>query len=261
MTCTRAGFEHLAALAPARAAAGALALVYHGLDFRRFPAPAASADPGRDGTDAGRPVRLLAVGRAVEKKGFDDLLAALARLPRELQWRLRHVGGGPLGEALKAQAAAAGLAERIDWLGAQPQERVLAEYRAADLFVLPCRVAPDGDRDGLPNVLMEAQSQRLAVVSTVVSGVPELVEHGHTGLLVPPRAPDDLAAALAALIADPARRGALGAAGHARVRSRFDMAAGIAALAARFGLAGAEPADAPQVAVEPDAGRRRAVPG
>ena len=241
VTCTRSGFQHLGALAGP--AASRLELVYHGLDFRRFP-PFAAQHSRRDGSAADDPVRLLTVGRAVEKKGFDDLLAALALLPSGLGWRLTHVGGGPLSRALKAQAAALGLARRISWRGPQPQERVLAEYRAADLFVLPCRIGGDGDRDGLPNVLMEAQSQGLAVVSTTISGVPELVEDGATGMLVPPQDPAALAAALEALIADPARRRSLGEAGAARVRRQFDMAAGIAVLARRFGLEAGAPAEA-----------------
>lgn len=245
VTCTRGGYDHLTALAGP--AASRLALVYHGLDFARFPPPTAER-PARDGSDPQDPVRLLAVGRAVEKKGFDDLLEALARLPAGLAWRLVHVGGGPLARELRRQAAALGLAERITWAGPQPQEKVLEQYRAADLFALPCRIGGDGDRDGLPNVLMEAQSQGLAVVSTRISGVPELVEEGVTGLLVPPRDPAALAEALAGLIADPARRAALGRAGLERVRRRFDMATGVETLAARFGLPGPVAAGAPALA-------------
>src|SRR5690606_23746236 len=120
-------------------------------------------------------VTILSIGRAVEKKGFDDLLAALALLPATLGWRLVHIGGGPLKEALQRQATALGLAVRIEWRGAQPQQAVLEACRLADLFCLAPRIAGDGDRDGLPNVLMEAQSQGLAVVATAVSAVPELI--------------------------------------------------------------------------------------
>ncbi len=136
------------------------------------------------------------MGRAVDKKGFDDLLAALARIPPGLHWRLVHIGGGPLLRKLKAAAGKLGIAERIDWRGPQAQAAVLAAYRAADIFALPCRVAADGDRDGLPNVLLEAQSQALACVSTRVSGIPELIQDGVTGLLVEPRAVAPLADAL-----------------------------------------------------------------
>ena len=79
-----------------------------------------------------------------------------------------------------------GLSHRIEWRGARAQPEVLAAYREADLFVLASKIADDGDRDGLPNVLMEAQSQRLACISTDVSAIPELIEDGVTGLLVPP---------------------------------------------------------------------------
>ena len=149
-----------------------------------------------------------------------------------------HVGGGGLARrALKDEAARLGLAGRIEWRGARPQPEVLAAYRAADVFVLAAKVAPDGDRDGLLNVLVEAQSQRLACVSTRLSGIPELIADGETGLLVAPGDRAALAAALARLIADPALRARLGAAGEARIRRAFDADIAIEALAARFGLA------------------------
>ena len=173
-TCSASGRERLAALAPAPER---VALNYHGLDFARFPAPEAVRPP-HDGSDPARRVTLLSVGRAVEKKGYEDLLQALARLPEDLHWRLVHVGGGELRDALRARAASLGLGARIDWRGALPQDQVLALYRTADLFVLASRIARDGDRDGLPNVLMEAQSQGLACLSTRVSAIPELIEDG-----------------------------------------------------------------------------------
>jgi glycosyltransferase involved in cell wall biosynthesis len=115
------------------------------------------------------------------------------------------------------------------------QPEVLAGYRRADLFVLASKLAKDGDRDGLPNVLIEAQSQRLACVSTNVSGIPELIEHGVTGLLTPPNDPAAFARRMEELIRDPARRVALGTAGELRVRSVFAMEPGINALARQFG--------------------------
>src|SRR4029079_10603109 len=97
---------------------------YHGIDSGRFPAPVKTR-PAHDGRDAASAVSLLAVGRAVDKKGFDDLLDALAKLPKDLHWRLAHVGGGPLLDALKAKAQTLRLADRVEWLGAQPQAAVL----------------------------------------------------------------------------------------------------------------------------------------
>ena len=232
VTCTETGRAHLARLAPAPEKA---MLSYHGLDLDRF-APAAVRVGASDGSDPARPVTLLSVGRAVAKKGYDDLLAALALLPRELAWRLVHIGGGALAGKLKRQAARLGLSERIDWRGAQPQPAVLQAYREADLFLLAAKIAKDGDRDGLPNVLLEAQSQGLACVATALPGIAELIEDGRTGLLVAPEQPEALAAALEMLIRRPELRSQLGAAGEARVRREFDMHAGIDLLADRFGL-------------------------
>ncbi len=236
VTCTAAGEAHLRALAPA----ADLALVYHGLDLRRFPAPQTAVPSVRDGSEERQPVRLLSVGRMVEKKGMDVLIEALARLPASVAWRLDHVGGGPLSASMQRLAERRGLAARIRWHGPLTQEALLQRYREADLFVLASRIAADGDRDGLPNVLMEAQSQGLAVLSSNLSAIAELVEDGVSGRLVPPGDPDALAAELTGLIGDPTLRARLGRAGQERVRTRFTLQAGIAQLAARFGLDAAE---------------------
>jgi glycosyltransferase involved in cell wall biosynthesis len=232
VTCTRANHAHLAALAPP----GRVELVYHGIDLARFPAHR-TVRGGADGTDARHPLRILTVARLVEKKGTDVLLEALARLPADLHWRLVHVGGGPLGAKMRRRARRLGIAPRITWRGALAQGELIAEYRAADLFALACRVARDGDRDGLPNVLMEAQSLALACVATRVSAIPELIQDGNTGVLVTENDVPALAAALEALMRDPARRRALGDAGQARVRAEFALQANFERLAARFGLA------------------------
>ncbi len=231
-TCTEAGRAHLAALAPA----GRVRLVYHGLDDTRFPPPPERPPDGNDGSDPARPLHLLSVGRAVAKKGYDDLLAALEMLPPSLHWRLTHIGGGPLLEKLRRHAGALGLAPRIEWRGAQAHGAVLDAYRAADIFILASKVAADGDRDGLPNVLMEAQSQGLACVATALPGIGELVRDGESGVLVPPASPPQLAAALAMLMREPLRRQAVARAGAERVRRDFSMEAGIAALAACFAV-------------------------
>jgi glycosyltransferase involved in cell wall biosynthesis len=232
VTCTASGHAHLASLAPEP---GTVSLCYHGVSLDRFPPPSRHGSDA-DGSDPANPVMLLSVGRAVAKKGYDDLLAALALLPRELSWRFVHIGGGPLAQSLKDDAARLGLAERIEWRGPRPQPEVLAAYCEADLFVLAAKIASDGDRDGLPNVLLEAQSQGLACVSTSLSGIPELIEDGETGLLVPPGDRAALAAALARLIRDPRLRARFAAAGEARIRAAFDADIAIEALAAKFGL-------------------------
>ncbi len=147
-----------------------------------------------------------------------------------------HVGGGPLRQTLQAQAEAAGLAERIRWCGALAQEQVIALYRDADLFALASRIAEDGDRDGLPNVLMEAQSQGVACVATDVSAIHELIIDGATGVLVPPQDAQALATALESLIRSPERRHVLGQAGRERVHAEFGLHANIERLASKFGL-------------------------
>lgn len=231
VTCTAAGHARLQALAPS---GKTIALVHHGLKLDRFVPLPVFRSP-RDGSDSKMPVRILSVGRAVEKKGFDLLVQALAGLPSEVAWRWSHIGGGPLRPALQAQATAAGLVTRIEWRGAQDQEAVLAAYREADLFVLPCRIAADGDRDGLPNVLVEAQSQSLACLSTAVSGVTELIDAERTGLIVPPEDVTALTAGLLRLIRDPALRKRLGRAAARRVQSQFDARSSTTQLLALFG--------------------------
>jgi glycosyltransferase involved in cell wall biosynthesis len=237
VTCTEIACSHLAGLI---SRPDAIWLCYHGLDLERFEASPRDGN-WRNGSDPHQPVVILSVGRAVAKKGYDDLLEALALLPADLEWRFVHIGGGALAGALRLQAKRLGLSHRIEWRGAMAQPGVLAAYREADLFVLASKVAKDGDRDGLPNVLIEAQSQRLACVSTDVSAIPELIEQDVTGLLVPPGNPIALAEALERLIRDPEERARLGAAGENRVRRHFSMAAGIDLLARRFGLASASP--------------------
>jgi len=229
VTCTDVGCRHLTAHAPAHR----VELVYHGLDLARLPPAPAPRSP-RNGANANDPVTILSVGRRVEKKGFDDVLAALALLPKDLHWNFNHIGGGPLGDTLKAQARRLGIADRCTWHGAQAQQFVFDSYADADLFVLASRIANDGDRDGLPNVLMEAQSQALACVSTKVSAIPELIEDGQSGVLVPPQDPPALARAIERLIRDPALRAQLGQRGHDIVRQRFSFEAGVERLLARL---------------------------
>jgi glycosyltransferase involved in cell wall biosynthesis len=237
VTCTAYGRDHLAALAPA---VDCVRLVYHGLDLERFASPDHPVIVSRrDGRDPRDPVTLLSVGRAVEKKGYHVLIDALAELPKTLSWRLVHIGGGPELPSLKRQALQLGIADRVQWLGGQPQDVVLQHYRTADLFVLASRIAIDGDRDGLPNVLLEAQSQRVAVVATRISAIPELIQHDVTGVLVDPGDATALSFAMQQLITDPARRAGLAAAGFERVHRCFDLQICIGALTERFGLAAA----------------------
>ncbi len=224
VTCTRYGAETLQALVDTPEK---VALVYHGLDLSALPPP-----PDR-ALHAG-PFRILSVGRLVEKKGYDLLLSALAGLPDSLDWRFIHIGGGELKNAVREQTESLGIADRIDWRGAQDREAVFAAMAEADLFVLPSRIAASGDRDGLPNVLMEAASQKLPVLSTAVSAIPEFVENGVSGTLVPPDNADALRDALAGLAADPQGRAAFAERLYQRLVDDFGADAGIEAVAQRI---------------------------
>ncbi|MEP2707253.1 MAG: glycosyltransferase family 4 protein [Roseibium sp.] len=228
VTCTGVNAEHLKGLSddPDK-----VELVYHGLDFSGFPDPSDKPSP-RDGS--GEPVRLVSVGRAVEKKGYDDLLSALAELPKNLNWHFTHVGGGELSEELISEADHLGLSDKITWRGAQPREAVIETCQRADLFVLPSKLAKSGDRDGLPNVLMEAQSMGLCCLSTKVSAIPELIKDSETGVLVEPGQAGQLAVALKDLIQNPDQRFRLGSAAAKHVREAFSSDPGLDHLAEKF---------------------------
>ena len=230
VTCTRSGYQHLQSLADR---VNAVHLVHHGLDLSRFPRmerPASS----RDGSRPDDPVHIVTVGRAVQKKGLDTLVDALALLPQSLHWKWTHIGGGELSKPLAQQISRLGLTDRAEMLGSKPQEFVLQTYRDSDFFVLPCRIADDGDRDGLPNVLVEAQSQSLACISSPISGIVELIEDGENGLLTPPNDAAALVNAIETLITTPSLRARMGAKGATKVEKQFDHLSQIEQLVTLF---------------------------
>lgn len=230
VTCTRAGFEHMRELTNRKEQ---VHLSYHGLDLARF-GYFSGVRPSRDGSNGSDPVQILSVGRAVPKKGYDILLQALALLPAHLHWRFIHIGGGDELARLRPLADKLGIADRITWKGALAQVDVLGHYRSADMFALACRVAADGDRDGLPNVLFEASSQNLVCISTNISGIPELLTGGENGFVVPPEDPRLLAVALERAIREPDLRYRLGKAAEKRVREHFDHSSSIRQLTRLF---------------------------
>ncbi|HEY7076620.1 MAG TPA: glycosyltransferase [Solirubrobacteraceae bacterium] len=216
VTCTQANVAHLHGIAP-----GAdVHLVYHGLgaDFARL-LEAAPVPP----TAGGGTLRVLGVGRLVAKKGFDLLVEACALLrDRGVDCELRIVGQDDTdGNRVRERIATLGLAGRVTLAGPVGQAELLGEYRRADVLCMPCRLLAD-DRDGIPNVLVEAMAAGTPVVATAVSGIPELVRDGHDGLLVAPEDPAALAGALARLHADPTLAARLAAAGRETVARRFD---------------------------------------
>lgn len=232
-TCTGANHQYLQSLSddPKK-----VHLVYHGLDFSRFNSFERSSRQHINGQDPKQPVQIISVGRAVPKKGYDDILTALAKLPKQLHWRFIHIGGGAILDDLIAQAEALGINDRIEWRGAQAQIEVLQAYRDSDLFILASKIVADGDRDGIPNVLMEAQSQSLCCLATNISGIPELIEDKVNGLLVDSNDPQSLAKALTTLITDGELRDNLGRKSQQLLHQNFNVDIGINQLQDLFDL-------------------------
>jgi colanic acid/amylovoran biosynthesis glycosyltransferase len=219
VTCTEMGFSHLSALCHDGVS---LTRVYHGLDETRFPDPGPrSMDPGEDSPQE---IKILSVGRAVDKKGFDVLLEALAQLPATLRWHWQHVGGGDRLQILKTKAKRLQIDSRISWMGPLPQNVILELYQKNELFILPSRVTAGGDRDGLPNVLMEAASQRLCIIATNLPGISEFIESGKDGILLSPNDPQSLADAIVRLSGDVEERRRYANSAVQKLKSEFGHA-------------------------------------
>ena len=230
VTCTGTGHHYLQSLA---ADPSSVHLSYHGIDLERFPEFKRSVSPN-DGSNPSTKVNVLSVGRAVNKKGLDTLLQALAALPKTLHWHFTHIGGGGELGNLQQMADNLGIAAQITWLGAVTQSVVLEHYRRCDLFALACRITDDGDRDGLPNVLVESASQGLSCITTHISAIPEAFEHHRDALLVEPDNVDALRDALELAMTNPTLRLELGQAAAANIRTRFDHHTSIAQLLELF---------------------------
>lgn len=171
------------------------------------------------------PFRILYVGALEPKKGVEHLLDALAAVGGQLgDWRLDAIGQGPSGAALRAKAAALGIADRVVFHGAQPFERVTAAYRDASVCVAPSVIGPNGRQEGIPNVMIEALAYQRPAITTAISGIPELIEDGVTGLLVPQADAAALGAALLRVYRDPEAALAMARRGRAHVEREFDLA-------------------------------------
>ena len=220
-TCTRYNVGHLEELC---AGAGPIRVchAYHGTDLSRFQ----FGPYGRS-----KPAVVLAVARLVEKKGLDTLSRACARLrDRGHVFRCHIVGDGELRESLASLIRQLDLDRLVTLEGALDQTDVLAWYRRATVLALPCVVTRNGDRDGIPNVLIEAAACGLPIVTTSVSGIPELIEHGVSGLLVPPGDPIALADALEGMLQSVVLREGLRLNARARVAEAFDVRRNAAAI-------------------------------
>lgn len=230
LTCCRVNGEYLHQVLP-EALAGRVRVVHHGVDIKRF-SPTA--------TDATADVpRLVSIGRMVEKKGFPDLLVACAKVRSSgIAFRLTIYGDGPMRPALERLRDDLGLQAVVDLPGERGSDEVVAALQAADAFVLTPFVTQDGDRDGVPNVVVEAMACALPVVATAVGGIPEVVQHRRNGLLAPARDVDAIAQHLITLLSDAGARARMGTAARKTVESHFDVDQAAAQLAELFAVGG-----------------------
>ncbi len=198
-----------------------LHVAHHGVDLDLFNPAERRPQPGL----------VLSVGRLVPKKGLPVLLAAIGMLlDAGISCRLEVYGGGPEKEALRLQARSGGYESRVILRGARVHPEIVAAYREAAVFALTPVVNADGDRDGIPNVLIEAMASGVPVVSSAVSGIPELITDGVDGFLVPPGDPEALAAALKRLLGDPSLARRIGEAGRRTAEARFGLRESVARL-------------------------------
>jgi glycosyltransferase involved in cell wall biosynthesis len=201
---------------------GRLVRIYNGLDLAQFAARERRPE---------LPPLVLAVGRLVEKKGFDDLIRACAVLKgRGVAFRCAIVGSGGERDGLASMIEELDLTDRVELAGPMPRERLIELLPRASAFAAPCVVAADGNRDGLPTVLVEAMALGVPVVASDVTGIPELVRHGETGLIVPQRDPTALALAIQTLVTDDAFAARLATAGRRLVEEKFDLRRNVAVL-------------------------------
>jgi glycosyltransferase involved in cell wall biosynthesis len=242
LTCSGTNIDYVNDVVPEPLRAK-VQLIYHGVNLDGFQPknqePRTENHHDTSGSQfsvpgSGAP-QITSIGRLVEKKGFPDLIAACAQLKHSgRKFDCAIYGEGPLRAELAAQIERLGLADYVTLAGERAQEQLIPILQGADIFALAPFVTEDGDRDGIPNVLVEAMACGLAVVSTTVAGIPELVRHGENGLLVHPRDPDALAGALATLLDDRDRRQQFGAAARATVVAHFDLRAAARRIAALF---------------------------
>ena len=197
--------------------------VYNGVELHAFRPPEFSAQP---------PL-IVAIGRLIEKKGFADLISACRLLlARGHSFRCEIIGEGPLEESLSAHIAHSHLEEHVKLVGTRTQSEIAERLAAATVFVLPCTTEAGGGMDNLPTVIMEAMAAGLPVISTPVAGVPEMVQPGVTGELVPPHDPLPLVNAIERVITQPERARELGAAGRQLAAERFSIETNVRALSA-----------------------------
>ncbi len=224
VTCTEYNRRFLTSLSPK--GEGGVFLNYHGVDLEKF--------PKRDSAPQGEEPLLLSVGRLVETKGFLTLLQSFSLLKeRKIPFQSVIVGEGPLHSLLEGEIRKRDLQE-VHLAGSLSRNELYGYYKKASLLVVPSEVAPNGDRDGIPNVLTEAMAVGVPVIATEVSGIPEVVSSGSNGLLVPEKDPLSLAEAIASVLKDPRVLDRLGEAAHQTILERFEAGVHLGKLAEHF---------------------------
>lgn len=199
--------------------------IYNGLDLNRFAYDA----------PVNRPPRIVTVGRLIEKKGFTDLVDACALLARRgVLFQCEIIGSGPEEAPLRARIEGLGLSACVTLPGPRPQGEIISAIQSAAVFAAPCVEGNDGNRDGLPTVLLEAMALGTACVSTPVTGIPEIVRDGETGLMVSQRDPLALATALERLLSDPELQLTLAARARRTIEAEFDARRNTAQLRSIF---------------------------
>jgi glycosyltransferase involved in cell wall biosynthesis len=226
-TCTRYNADHLASIV-APDSASKVVCIHHGLDPEAY--------QPRQESGFGVPM-ILSIAQLKPKKGLVDLVDACAELhARGYAFTCEIVGEGPLRDELQTRIDAHALGDVVELIGSLEHEAVMARLRRAAVFALPCVTAADGDRDGIPNVILEAMAMEVPVVSTRHSGIPEAVEDGQSGVLVAPHDPSAVANAIASLLDDPHQRRRLGERGRQIVLGSFDSDNNARRLLRRFTL-------------------------
>ncbi|HET9589626.1 MAG TPA: glycosyltransferase family 4 protein, partial [Anaerolineales bacterium] len=217
ITCCGSNLEYLNRIAPSQRSK--FSLVYHGVNLKDFQPPV-RAEPD---SVSKRPL-ILSIGRLVEKKGFQGLLGALLIVKEKGEdFQCAIYGDGPLCEQLREWIEEHDMTDEILLMGARTQQELISVYQNATLFVLIPVQTDDGDRDGIPNVLVEAMAVGLPVITTTVSGIPELVEHNQNGLLYQPHDVEGVSSGILELLHNAERRRQLGSAASKKVREHFDI--------------------------------------